>query len=85
MGSTATATAFLFEVGEDVVVRLRGVEVVELDTARILHIGLLRRWTIGEIVETTSSDGALCYAIRFAYRGSACVCVVAEAAIDGTA
>jgi hypothetical protein len=85
MGSTTVATAYRFAVGEEVVVRLRGVEVFDLDMARVFHDGVLPHWTIAEIVERTSSDGTPCYTLRFVYRGAGCLCVVPEAAIDGTA
>lgn len=73
----------LYQVGEEVVVRLGGVDA--LDTASGATARALPAWVIAEISERLERDGRAAYALRFALGDGAYVCVAGEDQIDGTA
>ena len=85
MGSTIVDVTYGFAAGEEVVVRLQGIEVFELDSSRVLSASAIPAWTIAEIVKCALREGAPSYTLRFVLGDAACVCVVPESAIDGTA
>ena len=85
MGSTIVDVTYGFAAGEEVVVRLQGIEVFELDSSRVLSASALPAWTIAEIVTCELSGGGPAYTLRFGLGDATCVCVVPESAIDGTA
>lgn len=72
-----------YQVGEEVVVRLAGVTVLDVESAS--YVDRLPRWTIAEITERLLSEGRAAYALRFRLAETACICVAPEAQIDGTA
>ncbi len=75
---------FKYEVGEEVVARLDGVKIVEMD-GPALAAAALPAWTIGEITSRQPTASSLHYTIRFQLGDDRCLCVVSESAIEGTA
>jgi hypothetical protein len=82
--SLQTRPAYLYGVGEDVVVRLDGVIAYSAGTS-VVVAKRLPGWTIAQVVALTSTDGLPLYRIAFAHGHAAYTCTVKEEAIDGTA
>jgi hypothetical protein len=74
-----------YAVGEDVVVRLDGVEVLDAEHQAVVPHIFLPAWTIARIVSLVERDGMLCYLVRAKMRGLRCLSVVSEASIEGVA
>lgn len=85
MNVTEEQTAFAYGVGEDVVVRLGGVEVFDVDGGGRVHSACVPPWTIASIAGRVLRRGIPHYALRFTHHGAACLCVADERAIEGVA
>jgi hypothetical protein len=85
-GETAHgAVAFGYRAGEDVVVRLRRSDAFDLTHDGTLSASRQPPWTIARILERALTEGRPSYVVRFRHRRAACLCVVPETSIDGTA
>jgi hypothetical protein len=77
-------SAFQFEVGEEVVIRLDDALAYEVGNSSVV-VTALPPWTIGEILEREIRDGVGSYVVAFPLRDSKYQVRVTEAAIEGTA
>jgi hypothetical protein len=78
-------TGHVYAPGEEVVVKLDGVEAYNVERGGAVTAACLPSWTIGLVLERRTVDGGAAYAVRIAHDECACVCVVGEGAIEGTA
>jgi hypothetical protein len=85
MNVTQEETQFAYRVGEDVVVRLSGVEVFDVDSGGKVHDACVPPWTIASVAGRVVRRGIPHYALRFSHHGTACLCVADERAIEGIA
>jgi hypothetical protein len=74
-----------YEIGEEVVVRLAGIEAWALDAGAAVAPERLPPWTIGEVCGRVRRDRRTMYAVRFRRGHSTCICAVDAGAIEGTA
>jgi hypothetical protein len=75
----------VFTRGEEVVVLLEGVDVLDFGRAQMVHAGALPAWSIGTIGAVVREAGERRYAVFFRHGHRECVCIVGDAAIEGTA
>ncbi len=85
MNVTEDQTQFAYGVGEDVVVRLSGVEVFDVSGGGPLRNAHAPPWTIASVAGRVLRRGIPHYALRFTHNGAACLCVADERAIEGVA
>lgn len=85
MTTADVATEFVYRIGEEVVVRLAGVEAFDVAAGDRVDAALLPSWTIAAVTARTSFEGLPHYAVRFRHVDARCVAVVPEDAIDGVA
>jgi hypothetical protein len=71
--------------GEEVVLRLDGVDALDFARAEMVPASALPEWSIGVIAAVVRRDGARRYAVFFQHGCHECVCIVGEGAIEGTA
>lgn len=76
--------AFLYEVGEDVLVRLDEALVYEVGNS-VLVVTRLPSWTIANITARDASGNQPRYRVEFPLRERTHTCTVDESAIEGTA
>lgn len=74
-----------YAAGEEVVLRLVGVEVLDTHDGATIREMDLPSWTIGEIGVVTREAAGLRYAVFFRRGDALCVCVVGAEVIEGTA
>jgi hypothetical protein len=74
-----------YTVGEDVVVRLAGVDVLDVEHMVVVPPTMLPEWTIARIVSFVVRDDCLCYVVSGEVRDASCMCVVDDDAIEGIA
>jgi hypothetical protein len=74
-----------YALGEDVIVRLDGVDVLDTDHMAVLPRPFVPEWTIARIVSFVLRDGCFGYLVRAEVCDHPCLCVVDDAAIDGVA
>lgn len=79
------AIRFAYAAGEDVVVRLAGVEVLDVEAGRRVPSACVPSWTIATVAERFVAQGEPRYALRFEHHGAPCVAVADESAIEGVA
>jgi len=79
------STGHAYAPGEEVVVRLRGVEAHNIERGAEVAAACLPDWTIGVILGCTVIDATPAYVLRIEHDGCACVCTVPETAIEGVA
>jgi hypothetical protein len=84
-GSGGSVARGAFEAGEEVVFRIDGAEVFDVETGQMIPPSVVPTWTIGVIMEVTSDGSGRAYALSFLYCGDHCLCTVDESAIEGTA
>jgi hypothetical protein len=75
----------LYLPGEEVLVRLSGAEAYNVERMAAIESACLPSWTIGTVIERRNVEGRRGYVVRMEHDGCACVCVVEEQAIEGTA
>ena len=75
----------VFTRGEEVVVLLDGVEVLDFGRAEMVQAASLPSWSIGTIAAVVREEGERRYAVFFRHGRRDCVCIVGDAAIEGTA
>ncbi len=85
MAVTRVQPRYAYETGEEVVVRLEGIEVYDVEAGRVRCAGALPAWTIGAVAARTATDGVAAYLLSFRDADAACLCIAPEHAIDGTA
>ncbi len=85
MQAAGRAVVFAYATGEEVVVRLTGVEVLDIDLGRRVPAACVPSWTIATVAGLSEAAGEARYALRFEHHGAICVCVTDEGAIDGVA
>jgi hypothetical protein len=78
-------TPFAYEAGEEVVLRLAGIEAFDLKRGGRLSCACMPAWTIGAIISRRRVEGAPAYVIRFEHHDAPCLAIAEEALIDGTA
>jgi hypothetical protein len=71
--------------GEEVVMRLDGVDVLDFGRAEVVSASALPAWSIGSIAAVVREDGERRYAVFFKHGDAECVCIVGDDAIEGTA
>ena len=74
-----------YAAGEEVVVRLAGVEAHNMERGAAIAGDCLPDWTVGIVLGCTALDGVPAYVLRIEHDGCACVCTVEELAIEGVA
>jgi hypothetical protein len=79
------ANVFTYAVGEEVVVRLADVEVLDLDAMVVIPPLFLPDWTIGRIAGYVGGGGSPAYLLRTRVRCTSCICIVPDPAIEGLA
>jgi|CXWL01.1.fsa_nt_gi hypothetical protein len=84
MTAPVDTQTFKYEVGEEVVVRLESVRLVEV-TGADLVAAALPSWTIAEITVREVGAVQAQYTISFVLADDRYGCIVPESAIDGTA
>lgn len=84
MTASVDTQTFKYEVGEEVVVRLESVKLIEV-AGIDLAAAALPSWTIAEITGRELRNGQAQYAISFVLADDRYGCIVPENAIDGTA
>lgn len=84
LGITGGGVRHAFAVGEEVVVRIEGVDALGVGSGepRCRH---LPRWTIADVVALTDAGGVAAYVLRFRHDGHTFICRVEERAIEGVA
>lgn len=85
MQAAGQAVDFAYATGEEVVVRLTGVEVFNVDEGRRVPAACVPAWTIATVAGRSEAGGEARYALRFPHHDATCVCVTDESAIDGVA
>lgn len=85
MQTVVEAERTAYAVGEEVVVKLDGIEVCDSDDGAVVAAAALPPWTIGEVGAAMREGGRERYAVFFLHEEALCVCVVAPDAIEGTA
>ena len=81
----------IFTRGEEIVLRLDGVEVLDFARAEMVPSAALPAWSIGVIAAVVREEGdrhgsgGRRYAVFFRHGRRECVCIVTDAAIEGTA
>ena len=80
-----TQTGFAYEIADEVVVELDGVDAFELASGHHVERLRLPQWTIADVTAREVRDGRCVYAIRFRHADALCIALVDEASIDGTA
>jgi hypothetical protein len=78
-------TAFAYNVGEDVVVRMAGVRAFDVERGRPVTAACVPDWTIGAVVARSDRESVPTYALRFDVHDAPCICLVDESAIEGVA
>jgi hypothetical protein len=81
----APSIRFLYTTGEDVVVRLNGVDVFNIERGVRVSGALLQLWTIGTVADRVEIDGEPSYLLRFEHNEEPCVCLAPESCIEGAA
>ena len=71
--------------GEEVILRLDGVDVLDFARAEMVPAAALPAWSIGSIAAVVRDDGERRYAVFFRHGRRECVCIVSDAVIEGTA
>jgi hypothetical protein len=79
------AAEFAYEIGEEVVARLGGARVLDVERGVELPDGCAPDWTICAVIGRVERRGRRGYVLRFRRHGDACVSVVPEAVIEGVA
>ena len=85
MSTVAANAAFAYELADEVVVELDGVDAFDLVASDVMERWRLPLWTIGDVVGRAIQHGRLVYAIRFRHGDALCIALVDESSIDGTA
>ncbi len=75
----------VFTRGEEVVVLLDGVEALDFGRAEMVPAATMPAWSIGTIAAIVRQQGERRYAVFFRHGRRDCVCIVGDAAIEGTA
>lgn len=84
--SAATKNAvFAYQIADEVVVRLDGVDAFNLVSDAAFERSRLPRWTIADVTARAERHGRLVYAIRFSHEEALCIALVDESSIDGIA
>jgi hypothetical protein len=81
----AQAETFVYEIGEEVVVRLEDVDLMEVEQQALIPRALLPTWTIGRITSFVTGGERPSYLLSTELRELNCICVVDEEAIEGLA
>jgi hypothetical protein len=76
---------FAYEIGEEVVARLGGAQILDVERGIELPRGCAPDWTICAVIGRVERRGRHGYVLRFRRHGDACVSVVPESAIEGVA
>ena len=79
-----TERTHTFDVGEEVVVRLNGTRVFQVED-RALQLWAMPPWAIAEILTASDGGSGATYRIRFQYGDDFYRCDVPESAIEGRA
>ncbi len=74
-----------YRVGEDVVVRLKGIEVHDVERGGLVPVAFLPPWTIAAISGIVQSGSYQAYVLQLQICHDPCVCTAGEDAIEGTA
>lgn len=85
MTVTHKIRAFDYEIADEVVVRLDGVEVFDVTSSIVVPAERLPGWTIADITARVERSDRHLYAIRFLHDDATCIALIGEASIDGTA
>jgi hypothetical protein len=80
-----TAATHAYRPGEEVIVRLAGVDVHNSERGVGVEATCLPTWTIGVVIDCAALDGGPAYVMRLDHDGCACVCVAPETSIEGVA
>ena len=80
-----TTSAFAYGIGEDVVVRMAGVQAFDIERGRPVAAACVPEWTIGAVLGRSTRDGVPTYAVRFDVHDAPCICLADESAIEGVA
>lgn len=84
--SAATKNAvFAYQIGDEVVVRLDGVDAFDLLSGAAVGRSRLPEWTIADVTARVERHGRCVYAIRFRHEEAICIALIDEASIDGVA
>jgi hypothetical protein len=75
----------IFTRGEEIVLRLEGIEVLDFARAEMVSAAALPAWSIGVIAAVVREEGERRYAVFFRHGRRECVCIVTDSAIEGTA
>lgn len=74
-----------YTAGEEVVVRLAGLDAYNVDRGAAVEAACLPSWTIGIVMSRCLVDGDAAYVLRIVHDGCACLCVAPIEAIEGVA
>jgi hypothetical protein len=85
MQTQEQAVEFAYEIGEEVVARLVGAQILDVERGVELPQGGAPDWTICAVIGRVERRGRHGYVLRFRRHGDACVSVVPESAIEGMA
>lgn len=85
MNLTEEQTEFAYGIGEDVVVRLAGIDVFDVDGGGRLHSACVPAWTLAFVAGRVVRRGIPHYALRFKHNEGSYLCVADERAIEGIA
>lgn len=85
MQATHEAGAYAYEAGEEVVTSMTDVDALDIERCAPVPAACLPAWTIGRVAARVRRGERPAYVLQFRHHGSACLCVVGEDAIEGTA
>lgn len=85
MGAATKHASFMYDIADEVVVRLDGVDAFDLTAGRAVERARLPAWTIAAVTARAEQHARAVYAIRFRDGEATCIAVIDESSIDGLA
>lgn len=85
MSTAVDGLRYAYDIGEDVVVRLDGIELYDVDAGKLRCRCARAAWTLAVVSGRTELAGAPAYVLNAGCRGARVICVAPESAIDGVA
>lgn len=85
MGVSNEVQGFGYDVGEEVVVNLHGVEAFDVDRGTPVPEECMPSWTIGGIVARVERPRRPYYLVKFEHHDVRCLVIAGEGSIEGTA
>jgi hypothetical protein len=81
----ASTIRHTYRPGEEVVLRLAGVDVHNIERGTRVDGACLPAWTIGVVIACAVLEGEAAYVMRVDHDGCTCVCLALQASIEGVA